>query len=208
MKGRKPRSIESKTGKDTPEKKKVQSKALVKVEINVDECCRLYELGLTDEEIGYALSLERITILRAKARFPELRAAYEKGSKVANERVEQSLFKRACGYEYIEETKEPVLVMNDKGKLLTDPELKVTKVVKKHVPPDVAAISMWLRNKKAEDWKDLKPVIIQNNQNNLVITENKIKAEEVNESHIAATRSNFESLRKFRIIDAETIETN
>lgn len=210
MKGRKAGVIIKKKIEDSPLKK--QEKIKVKKElvvVNIAEAKRLYELGLIDEEVAHAFNCSTVTILRLKSRTPELREAYVKGTDAANKRVEQSLFKRACGYDTEEITKEPLIGVDEKSrKVLLNPELKVVRVVKKHVAPDVAAISMWLRNKKAEEWKDLRPVVYQNTQNNLIVHENKVKAEEVDESHIGSARSNFESLRKFRILDAEVLPTD
>jgi len=58
--------------------------------------------------------------------------------------IERSLVRRATGYTYTETTKEP----NSNG------EMVITKRVKKHIAPDVAAIKHWQVNMQSERWKD------------------------------------------------------
>ena len=58
--------------------------------------------------------------------------------------IERSLVRRATGYSYTETTREPD----------ADGNMVVTKRVKKHISPDVAAIKHWQVNIFPERWRD------------------------------------------------------
>jgi hypothetical protein len=71
--------------------------------------------------------------------------------------VEQSLLKRAQGYDLTEETKEPFEVEDpETGEKKI--EYRVTKIVTKHVPPSDAACRYWLNNRQPTRWKNVKHV--------------------------------------------------
>lgn len=72
----------------------------------------------------------------------ELRNACATALESTNMSVEESLLKRALGYDYQEETWE-----------LIEGELRLSKVAKKHVPPDVKAILSWLYNRMPNRWR-------------------------------------------------------
>lgn len=72
----------------------------------------------------------------------ELRQACAVSMDVANMSVEESLLKRALGYDYDEVTRE-----------LVGGEIRVTKVVRKHIPPDVKACLSWLYNRLPNQWR-------------------------------------------------------
>ena len=72
----------------------------------------------------------------------ELRKACATSLDIANAEVEGAQLKRAIGYDYTEETHE-----------LVEGELRLTKVVKKHVPADVKAILSWLYNRVPNRWR-------------------------------------------------------
>lgn len=61
---------------------------------------------------------------------------------IANATVEDALFKRAVGYDYDEETWE-----------LVEGELRRTRVIRKHVPPETKAIMQWLFNRLPNRWR-------------------------------------------------------
>jgi hypothetical protein len=72
----------------------------------------------------------------------ELRKACAVSLDIANAEVENALLRRATGYDYTEETHE-----------LVEGELRLTKVVTKHVPADVKAILSWLYNRLPNKWR-------------------------------------------------------
>lgn len=70
--------------------------------------------------------------------FPIYKIALERGEMYALEEVEESLKSRALGYDYTE---------------VTEDDMRGTKTVTKHVPPDTKAIMFYLTNKKPEEYK-------------------------------------------------------
>ena len=83
-------------------------------------------LGATDIELASFFEVSVATIYNWRNSSPEFLEATRLGKEQANERVERSLYARACGY--------------DKDG--------------KHYPADPGSISLWLRNRDAERWKD------------------------------------------------------
>lgn len=76
--------------------------------------------------------------------YPDLCQAKTAGKKFADFEVEESLFKRALGYD-IEETE---VVATKDGKPIR------VKKVKKHIPGDVRACRLWLINRQSKRWRD------------------------------------------------------
>lgn len=67
-----------------------------------------------------------------------------KGKEIVDIKVENALLKRALGYTYTEVKKEDTV----------NGTAKVT-VTEKTMPPDVAAIIFWLKNRKPEVWREI-----------------------------------------------------
>lgn len=100
----------------------------------------LAKLGKIEDDIAAAMGIHVSTLRDWKKKFPEFSVALKIGKSEADTQVENSLFKRAMGYEY-EETK----TVND-GE-------RVEKTIKQ-VAPDVTAQIFWLKNRKPEEWRD------------------------------------------------------
>ena len=103
--------------------------------------------GLTDEQIAKNIGIRRETVIQWKKLYPNISNAIKRGKEVIDIEVENSLFKRAMGYEY-EEIK-TVIEQDIEGNKKT----KVEKI-KKHVLPDVTAQIFWLKNRKPIKWRD------------------------------------------------------
>lgn len=80
----------------------------------------------------------------------ELRDALHTGKEAADLSVEEALYRRATGYDYEERTHE-----------LVEGELVLTKIVTKHVAPDVKAILHWLFNRKPGQWRSVQEPLEQ-----------------------------------------------
>lgn len=98
--------------------------------------------GATDREIAEALDVSERTLYRWRNQFPEFRQSLALGKDVADERVENSLYRRAVGYSF-----DAVKIMLDKGDVIVEPYVE-------HVPPDIGAIKFWLTNRRGEQWRD------------------------------------------------------
>lgn len=83
-----------------------------------------------------------------KRRFPALAEAVANGKEVVDVKVENALLKRALGYTYTETKREGTVNGIKNG------TAKIT-VIEKTMPPDVAAIIFWLKNRKPEVWREI-----------------------------------------------------
>ncbi len=101
------------------------------------------KMGLSEEEIAGNMGIARMTLYRWKNRYPLIKEALKKGKEVTDFIVENALFKRATGYTYEEVTKE-----------VKEGEVRVTKIVRKDVPPNTTALIFWLKNRQRDRWRD------------------------------------------------------
>ncbi len=111
--------------------------------------------GATVEEIAVAFGVTTRTINRWVRENKSFGESLNTGREVANAQVEKSLFERATGYD--KEISERLLELDKEGN--TKP-IKI-KTTTTHVPADVGAIAIWLKNRDPENWKD-KVTVYQN----------------------------------------------
>jgi hypothetical protein len=102
--------------------------------------------GLDEKQICKNLGIAVSTFENYKTRHKELVEALKRGKAVPIIEIENALYRRATGYEY-EEVKTYI-------KLEGDREVKYTEKTKKHLPPDVAACFILLKNKDKGNWSD------------------------------------------------------
>lgn len=105
--------------------------------------------GLTDEQIAEKIGINRDTLYTWIKKFPDISDSLKIGKEDADIAVENALFKSACGYEVEEITEE--LKYDAKTHSY---KMMVTKKQKKHIPPSNTAQIFWLKNRKAENWRD------------------------------------------------------
>ena len=105
--------------------------------------------GLTDEQIAENIGINRDTLYTWIKRFPDIADSLKTGKEDADLQVENALFKSACGYDYEEITEE--LKWDNKTRSYV---MKVTKKLTKHQPPSNTAQIFWLKNRRAENWRD------------------------------------------------------
>lgn len=98
--------------------------------------------GLTDEQLAEKMGITPATLYDWKNKYPEISEALKKGKEVVDIQVENSLLKRALGYEY---TEERIEISEKDGK-------KVIQTVKQ-VVPDTTAIIFWLKNRRPGKWR-------------------------------------------------------
>lgn len=97
-------------------------------------------LGATNKQIALFFAKDPTTIENYIQKYPEFRDARKQGGMVADLKVVQSLFKRATGYDFVEQ--QLVMVLGQPVKVK----------VKKHIIPDVKAIMLWLTNRQRALW--------------------------------------------------------
>lgn len=100
--------------------------------------------GSTDLEMADALGVHVVTLWRWKTEHEEFRKATALGKEAADDRVEASLYHRAIGYSH-----DAVKMFMPAGA-----EKPVIAQYREHYPPDTAAASLWLRNRRSDKWRD------------------------------------------------------
>lgn len=110
----------------------------------VEQARKLSELGATDVELADFFGISVATIYRWKIEFIEFSEATKAGKSAADDRVERSLYLRAVGYTY-----EATKIFMPAGA-----KAPVYAPYREHVPPDTAAATMWLKNRRKDDWRD------------------------------------------------------
>jgi len=110
-----------------------------------EEAEKLAELGFTNEEIADFWGRSRRAFQYWLKKHPELLHTLKAGKARADKKVEDSLYKRAQGYEFKEKTYEK---RGQKKKLI------LTKEVLKQIVPDTTAQIFWLKNRRPKNWRD------------------------------------------------------
>lgn len=107
---------------------------------------RLCEMGMTNREIADFFQVSVHTIHRWRANYPEFAEAFVTGKELADDRVERALYNRAIGYSYDSEKIVTISLGKNAGTAIE----RVPIV--EHVPPDVKAAELWLKNRRPKEW--------------------------------------------------------
>ena len=108
---------------------------------------KLCLLGCTDTEIAEQFGISEETLNQWKRSHLEISESLHAGRVPADSAVADALRKRALGFEWEEEVATKVKVDKDRE------EVVITKI-KRVVPPDTNAASLWLRNRKSANWQE------------------------------------------------------
>ena len=108
----------------------------------VDQAKKLAALGATDREVAEFFEVDERTLNRWKHAHEEFCLSLKVGKTAADERVEQSLYRRAIGY-----TQDDTHFSAYEGKVTQTPFVKI-------VPPDTTAAIFWLKNRNPAEWRD------------------------------------------------------
>lgn len=122
-----------------------------RVEPNLNKIAEWAKAGVLLKEIAAKLHIGYSTLRKyislgeqGKEPYVALVAILKESRAVSDEAIEASLFKRACGYEWVEVTK---AVNPETG------EMEVVKEVTKHVPADATSMIFWLANRRPDRWQ-------------------------------------------------------
>lgn len=107
------------------------------------ELTKLSKEGKTLEEIAESFGIVRQTLYVWSKKFPEIQSALSEGKRVADDRVEQSLYESCFGHM----EKEIYVEKDGDGNILK----QVMRT--KYIPPNVTAIQYWLTNRRNDKWK-------------------------------------------------------
>jgi hypothetical protein len=100
-------------------------------------------LGAVDTELAAFFQISKATLNTWKRKHPDFLDSITRGKMTADAEVAASTFKSATGQHFIEE--ERIVNQGDSYEIVT---------IKKQVPPDYRAQSLWLRNRRPKDWKE------------------------------------------------------
>ena len=116
--------------------------------------------GLTRDEIAENMGISRSTLAAWQKKCPDISDAIKNARAYACARVENALFKKAVGYEYmIEEPVKVKTVEYDQGKRVKETE-EIKMVERKVVvSPDLGAVIFFLTNRLPKDWQNNRPYI-------------------------------------------------
>ena len=107
-----------------------------------EQAAKLCALGATDAQLADFFGVAVSTVALWKVQHPEFSDALKISKDEADAKVEQSLYRRATGYECDEVD---IRVLN--GEIVQTPLRKI-------YPPDTTAMIFWLKNRKPGDWRD------------------------------------------------------
>ena len=112
---------------------------------------KLCLLGATDQELADFFEVDVRTVYRWKHDHDEFCQALKSGKDEADERVVRSLYQKAIGYDVIEQ---------QAVKLKTETGGEVVEVVevRKHVQSDTTAAIFWAKNRRSDEWRDVKHI--------------------------------------------------
>jgi transposase-like protein len=105
--------------------------------------------GATNEEIAAKLEISTVTLYDWIKKYPELSNAIKRGKEVVDREVEDSLLKRAMGYDYTREEVEVNTIAGGKS----DRVFSKKKTIDVHVSPDPTSLIFWLCNRKPGQWR-------------------------------------------------------
>lgn len=111
-----------------------------KIHDNLDQIEKLAIHGFTNAEIADFFGIHIDTFCEYQKKYPEFSETLKNGKALADTKVMDSLFHRACGYSHSEEK-----IFCHNGEVI---RAETTK----HYPPDTTAIIYWLRNRRR--WLD------------------------------------------------------
>jgi len=128
-------------------KKKNGRKTLFKQSM-VEQARDLVLMGYTHQKVADFFGVSITSITKWKSMYADFATALNINRDDYDSKVVRSLYEIATGYDYTEKKKETEQSEFDGGK----PKVKITKT-KKHIPPNVGAIKVWLYNRRPKEFK-------------------------------------------------------
>ena len=108
-----------------------------------------YKYGATDAQVAADLGVSERTLNRWRLKHPEYCRAVKDAKVIADEKVERSLYERACGSSIPEDK-----VFCSNGEVTIVPG-------RKHYPPETTACIFWLKNRRPDEWRDQRNLNIE-----------------------------------------------
>lgn len=111
-----------------------------------EQAAKLCKLGATDAQLADFFEVAVSTINLWKVQYKAFSESIKVPKAEADERVEQSLYRRALGYEH------------DETDIRVVDHAIIKTPTRKHYPPDTTAAIFWLKNRRPEQWRDKQEV--------------------------------------------------
>ena len=149
MPKKKKRSAEEIYGEPLPEREIPPSRDVpvtyetVKDPAILQEIREYAESGCTLKQIARRLLVCESTLYKWSVKFPEVAEVIAEGNKVADDRVEKSLYD-LC---FPRDVREVVVEQDNGGQVIK------RTIRTKHIPANATAIQYWLQNRRRDDWK-------------------------------------------------------
>lgn len=119
-----------------------------------EQATALCRLGATDKEMAAFFGCAESTLYLWQKEHAEFSEAIRAGKLVADMEMANSMYKLGKGHDYYEDQAVKVKdVQYADGKKIAETERVEIVQVRKIVPPEMAAISMWLTNRQKDKWK-------------------------------------------------------
>lgn len=99
--------------------------------------------GCTLQQIASRLMVHSDTLYRWSKKYPEVEAVLKEGMRVADDRVEQSLYDLCFPHDEKE-----IIIEKDANNQIVKQVIRT-----KHIPANATAIQYWLQNRRRDDWK-------------------------------------------------------
>ena len=131
-----------------------------------EQVYKLCLLGAIDKEIADFFGVEEKTLNNWKIKHPEFLQSIKEGKEKADAEVAKSLYKRATGYK-----KKSIQFATFRGEI-TDREEYI-----EDIPPDTTAAIFWLKNRKADVWREKQEIATTIKSYSLFEEETENKAE-------------------------------
>lgn len=109
----------------------------------IEQAAKLAALGATDREAAEFFGVTESTLHLWKHTQVDFSEALKVGKETADQRVEQSLYRRAVGY-----AQDDIHFSAYEGVVTQTPYVKLT-------PPDTTAAIFWLKNRRPDLWRDV-----------------------------------------------------
>jgi hypothetical protein len=117
----------------------------------VEQVYKLAQKGFIDRELADFFKVKESTITRWKDKYPDFCTSLKRGKdEFDTGKVENTLLRRALGYQYTEKTQ----TLSKPDPETGETKLITVKQVTKEVVPDTTAIIFWLKNRQPDRWRD------------------------------------------------------
>lgn len=109
---------------------------------------KLAAKGYTDIEMADIMGISERSFNYWKERYPEFLQSIKEGKRIPDEKVIQSLYKNATGYNY--KAKKPMVVSDGGGE---GSHVEIVEYTE-HVPAQTTAQIFWAKNRMPDKWRD------------------------------------------------------